>query len=88
MVYREPARGELALSRDNARARRLAAEEMEGHCGASGYRVVREQNLVVGETTQGFGQAQLWGSGGQVIGQSSTTPVKELHVTYECGAGA
>lgn len=86
MVFREPTRGELALSRDNARARRLAAAEMQDHCGASGYRIVREENVIVGETTQAFGQGQVWGSGGQVIGQTSTTPVRELHVTYECGA--
>jgi hypothetical protein len=85
MIYREPERGELALSRDNARARRLAAQEMADHCGAAGYRIVREENVTVGETTQAFGQGQLWGSGGQVIGQTSTTPVRELHVTYECG---
>jgi hypothetical protein len=87
MVWREPTQGQLALSRDTPRARRLAADEMQSHCGAAGYRIVREENVVVGEHTQVMGQGQMWGSGGQVFGQSSTTPVQQLRVTYACGGG-
>jgi hypothetical protein len=90
MVYREPERGELALTRDTPRARRLAATEMSVHCGADGYRIVREENVVVGESTQSFGQGHAHHSegksSGHVFTQSETRPVHELHLTYECGS--
>src|ERR1043165_1677737 len=82
MVWREPEQGQLALSRDSPRARRMAAEQMQSHCGNAGYRIVREENVVIGQHTQTTGQGQLWGRGGQVYAQSSTMPVQQLRAPY------
>ena len=86
VVYREPTGGQLALNGERSRAWDDAMARMDAHCGKAGYRIVREENVTVGETTQAQAQTQYHRSHTQGWAQSTTTPVTQYRVTYVCGS--
>ncbi|MEM6993598.1 MAG: hypothetical protein AAF721_24000 [Myxococcota bacterium] len=88
MVVREPSGGQLALKGSRRAAMRVAAKQMDEHCGSAGYHITREEMVVLGtkrSTVAQFG-AGAGGFGGQYV--ESEGIERELRVTYLCGDGS
>lgn len=85
LVYREPAGGQVALKGNRRAARQQAHVEMAEHCGPNGYRVTREETVVLGTNKSTVAQmgAGPKGFGGQFIQSESVE--KETRLTYVCG---
>ena len=88
LVVREPTGGQVALKGNRRAALQRAHEDMATHCGADGYRVTREETVVLGTNKSTVAQmgAGPQGLGGQFIQSESVE--KETRLTYVCGGGS
>ena len=87
LVYREPMGGQLVLAGNRNAALKQAHFEMAEHCGPNGYRITREEVVVLGTNKSTVAQmgAGPKGFGGQFV--QSETVEKERRLTYVCGGG-
>jgi hypothetical protein len=87
MVKRDQSGGVLALQGDHDKAMEDAKKQMASNC-PSGYQITGEENVKVGEKTEGNEDTQFEKHGNEKSTESTTSEVKEHRITYACNGVA